>query len=287
MANRVLLMGLFVLFCCGPLWADGLRLVAASGSVGAGCLIDGGLGGFIDNFKTVTSSGNIGCDHTYSVSIPQPPWPTIEGSWHVGGQALVTFGEIPTADVMGAFSTTGGFLLGTSNYFRGDAEVDYFLGIDQITAPPQAVASIPVIMTVRGSTSVEGGRGAGTAEAFAWFGQNDQGTNYYPGATVSLNLTPDSVYEAIDYATCTANGNIGDVRFTVQTSCQAVIDPEFQFDQATFNSQMGLNTFPLAKYYGFAYSPNLTSTPTPTPEPSSLMLLGTGILGILVLAARR
>jgi hypothetical protein len=286
-ANRFLLMGLIVLVSCGPLWADGLKVASASGSVGATCLINSGNGGFIDNFKTVTSSANISCDHTDTVTIPNAPWPPIQGSWHAAGGAVVTFGEIPMADVTGRFSTTGGFLQGSSNYVRSDAEVDYFLGIDQIVVPPQQVASIPVIMTVRGNISVQGGSGAGTAEAFAWFGQDGQGTNYYPGATVILNLTPDSVYEAIDYATCTANGLWGDVRFSVESDCQAVIDPEFQFDQAAFDAQMGSNTFPLAKYYDFGYSPNLSSAPTPTPEPSSFVLLGTGMLILLGLAARR
>lgn len=287
MANRLILMGLFVLLCRGPLWADGLKVASASGSVGAACLINDGNGGFIDNFKTVTSSANISCDHTNSVDIPNAPWPPIQGSWHAAGGAVVTFGQVPMADVTGRFSTTGGFLQGTTNYFSGDAEVDYFLGIDQITAPPQKVASIPVLMTVKGDTSVQGGPGAGTAEAFAWFGQDGKGTNYYPGATVALNLTPDSVYEAIDYATCTANGLWGDVRHSVESGCQAVIDPEFQFDQAAFDAQMGSNTFLLAKYYDFGYSPNLSSTSTSTPEPSSLALLGAGLLVLLGLAARR
>lgn len=191
------------------------------------------------------------------------------------------------ADVTGRFSTTGGFLQGSSNYFSGDAQVDYFLGLNQITAPPQKVASIPVLMTVRGNTSVQGGPGAGTAEAFAWFGQNGQGANYYPGATVAFTLNPDSVYEAIDYATCTANGLWGDVRYPVESGCQAVVDPEFQFDQDAFDAQMGSDTFLLAKYYDFGYSPNLSSTTTATPEQSSLVLLATGLLILLGLAARR
>jgi hypothetical protein len=181
------------------------------------------------------------------------------------------------ADVTGRFSTAGGFLQGSSNYFSGDAEVDYFLGLNQITAPPQKVASIPVLMTVRGNTSVQGGPGAGTAEAFAW----------YPGATVAFTLDPDSVYEAIDYATCTANGLWGDVRYPVEAGCQAVVDPEFQFDQDAFDAQMGSDTFLLAKYYDFGYSPNLSSTTTATPEQSSLVLFATGLLILLGLEARR
>jgi hypothetical protein len=48
---------------------------------------------------------------------------------------------------------------------------------------------------------------------------------------------------------------------------------------------MGASTFPLDEYYDFEYSPNLA--PAPTPEPSTLILLGTGLLGLANVARRK
>jgi len=47
---------------------------------------------------------------------------------------------------------------------------------------------------------------------------------------------------------------------TVLIPSQAVADPVFTFDQATFDKEMGSDTFPLADYYKFEYSPNLAAT---------------------------
>jgi hypothetical protein len=81
-------------------------------------------------------------------------------------------------------------------------------------------------------------------------------------------------------ATCSADA------IQNQTSeCQAIADPVFTFDQATFNAEMGASTFPLDEYYDFEYSPNLA--PAPTPEPSTLILLGTGLLGLANVARRK
>jgi hypothetical protein len=63
--------------------------------------------------------------------------------------------------------------------------------------------------------------------------------------------------------------------------CQAVTDPVFEFDQATFDAQMGASTFSLADYYGLEYSPNLA------PEPSSAGLICAALLGVAYAVRRK
>jgi hypothetical protein len=69
---------------------------------------------------------------------------------------------------------------------------------------------------------------------------------------------------------------------TVFIPSQAVADTVFTFDQATFHKEMGSDIFPLADYYKFEYSQNLTATP----ESPSLLLFGTGLLGLIGLSLR-
>lgn len=57
--------------------------------------------------------------------------------------------------------------------------------------------------------------------------------------------------------------------------CSAAADPTVEFDQASFDAQMGTSTFALNEYYEFAYSANL---PVPEPETYAMMLAGLGLL---------
>jgi hypothetical protein len=95
-------------------------------------------------------------------------------------------------------------------------------------------------------------------------------------SAMPVNLYANYTYSVQVYALCEAT-----VIGTGTSVCSAMVDPFIGFDQATFDAQMGPNTFALDQYYQFVFSPNL---PVPEPETYALMLAGLGLVGF---AARR
>jgi hypothetical protein len=179
------------------------------------------------------------------------------------------------ADVSGAAWTD---VISPGSAFYGAADVAYFVAIEQTATPPETVTEIPVTMTVRGETNVVGCCGYPDTYAYGTF----NGGIYGPGVW-DVHLAPDVIYFASVAAGCMAW--ISDAAGITYSECQAVADPFFQFNQTAFNAQMGLDTFPLSQYYGFAYSPNLTAIP----EPSTFALtaIGFGTLGLTVWRRRK
>jgi len=165
---------------------------------------------------------------------------------------------------------------GTSNweiapYAEVNASATWYTDIKSIEAPPELPpdGKIPVTFTWSGETQ------GFDVNIYAVF----KGKYISSPGTYNFNLLYGKQYAIVLDAFCVA-----DTTTTVASECQAVADPSLKFNQAAFNAEMaaaGLPTYSLSQYYGFGYSPNLA------PEPSTLVLLGSGLLGIAGLARKR
>ena len=240
--------------------AGSIELAAAMGTASAGCY------GWTQAIQSLTSASSVyvACDQFSE--IPTTPDMTGEKQWQ-GGFALASFSTPIMADVVGAASYWDGF--GAGSAFAGYAGVNYLMAVEELDTPPATVTVIPVTLFATGSTYV-----SGIGSAYSWVTFN--GVKFWTPVVLDLNLVPNTAYFGSVWARCDAWVGSG----WQYSECQAVTDPVFQFNQAAFDVQMGEQTFPLSRYYGFSFSPNLV------PEPSSALLIVAGTL-CLTCAVRR
>lgn len=267
----------------------------ATTAVGKLCEVQATPEAFTDqlgNFPSTNALSTTSCNLTASGSTTYLGLP-VNTYAHAEGSASAGFGILPqiglTSVIASANSTYGSANAGFSSH------VQFYLEIQPIgTLPGTAPSLIPILLSASGAGSavasdnslattlgvvdIYGAGLAGATDEFSFEKRNlANGTwgDSFDGS-VSIDLYTGSAYGVLVEAACSIT-SLGSATGT-SGSCSAWVDPSFAFDQASFDQQMGNDTFALNEYYQFAFSPNV---PVPEPETYAMLLAGLGLVGAL------
>jgi hypothetical protein len=173
---------------------------------------------------------------------------------------------------------------------EGYASAVYQVSIHQTALLPSGFQSAGIPVTVNFRGEVNGGATAMARMTFAddtlfYFNRITTLTGHSPTSfedTRRVFLNTDSYVtiqlEALAQAIDHCRPELFDTNFS-----QAVADPLFTFDQETFDQAFGENSFPLADYFEFTYSPGTLVAP----EPGSALLFLAGLAGCFVRRVRK
>ncbi|MDJ0849602.1 MAG: hypothetical protein QNK04_14620 [Myxococcota bacterium] len=207
---------------------------------------------------------------------------------NAGGQgvaeARTSFGLRPQADVQASAS-------GVSAGALAAATVIYQAQIRETAAPPVGgLFTLPLRIRTRGEVSdyVEGySEGIAQVTVFAegelvfeLTAQPPSLPNFDFENTEETEI--ETVFDVSINASCSASSDAG----LLASGCQAVVDPEFAFDQAAFDAAMGPDTFPLEDFYAIELSANLT-TPVPALRGAWRLVAPATLLVVAILAMAR
>lgn len=294
--------GMVLAIFAGGAAAESPRLDQAYGSVSLDCVYNESGAGQSTGFS-------FGCDKTVSSG----------GATATGiARGMVSLTRIPQGEAVSHAQSTGSrsgdYNRGTFAYSVARTWIDYEVGVAQIAAPPIEVL-VPVLVRARGDVT------ASMPEVHRHVYTDPDGDTYVESLArssssgyVEVNLSSLGLWEplvarsegghaALEYrgafdmmpgeshqitmlAVCRSEAQVMDRTVwgflgTVSSECQAVVDPILSFDQATFDTRMGVDTFSLARYYQIAYSANLV------PEPATWMSMAGGLLAVLAALRRK